>query len=344
MQKQKIIAGIDIGGTNTVLGFIKESGECIFSTSISTNPDENADKFILRLTRMINTSYKKYSSKYYLAGIGLAAPMANHSNGTIETPSNINWGKVNFVAKMKKNFGVPIAITNDANAAALGEYKFGLGKGLRNFIVITLGTGLGSGIIINGNPLYSEEGLAGEFGHIIVRPNGRECNCGRSGCLETYVSSNGIRRTVLELMAKHIDESILRNIPYNEISGKLINDLALEGDPIAFRAFQYTGEILGKALANLAISFVPEAIILFGGLANSGDLLLEPTRKHFEKNMLNIYKRKVKILRSSMNNGMSAVLGASSLILKDIDSCSPFPIAKNNVENKTKRFFKKGNN
>lgn len=315
MEKQKITAGVDIGGTNTVIGFIKENGECIFCNSMPTNPDESADKFILRLTKMINTSYRKYSSDYCLTGIGIAAPMANQSNGTIETPSNIHWGKVNFVDKMRKNYDVPITIMNDANAAALGEYEFGLGKGLKNFIVITLGTGLGSGIIVNGKLLNGDGGLTGEFGHTIVHPEGRECNCGRSGCLETYVSSSGIRRTVFYLMAEYNDQSELRNIPFAKVNGKLINDLAIKGDPIAMRAFQYTGEIFGKALANLAISFAPEAIILFGGLADSGELLLEPTQKHFEKNLLSIYKRKVKILKSSMNNGMSAILGASSLIL-----------------------------
>jgi glucokinase len=318
MEKQKITIGVDIGGTNTVFGFINKQGKCVFSSSLTTNSNEGAKKFISRLSKKIKTAYKDYSSEYILSGIGIAAPMANHFNGTIETPSNINWGKVNFVEMMKKKFNVPIAITNDANAAALGELEFGLGKGLKNFIVITLGTGLGSGFFINGKLLYSEGGLAGEFGHTIVKPDGRQCNCGRVGCLETYASANGIRRTVFELMAKYNEESKLRDVPFSKISGQLINKLAVMGDPIALRAFQYTGEILGKALANLAISFVPEAIILFGGLANSGELLLEPTRKHFEKNLLKIYKGQVKILRSSVTNGMSAVLGASSLISKEI--------------------------
>ena len=190
---------------------------------------------------------------------------------------------------------------------------------------------MGSGIIINGNLLYGEGGLTGEIGHTIVHPNGRQCNCGRSGCLETYVSSNGIRRTVFYLMAEYNEQSELRNIPFARVNGKLINDLAIKGDPIAMRAFQYTGEILGKALANLAISFVPEAIILFGGLADSGDLLLNPTRKHFENNLLSNYKRKVKILKSSMNDGMSAILGASSLISKEISTCFPIPDTNKNL-------------
>ena len=250
--------------------------------------------------------------------------------GTIETPSNINWGKVNFVTLLKEHFQIPIAITNDANAAALGEYEYGLGKGLKNFIVITLGTGLGSGIIINGNLLYSEGGLAGEFGHTIVKPNGRLCNCGRKGCLESYASANGIRRTVFNLIARNNVSSELQNISFNQINSKIIYDLAVKEDTIAAKAFDFTGKILGKALANLATSFVPEAIILFGGLADSGEFLLKPTRYHFEKNLLSIHKNKVKILKSSIENGMAAVLGASSLVNKKINNDSiKFDIRKN---------------
>jgi len=314
--RSEITLGVDIGGTNTVFGFIKENGEYLFSNSIPTHPNEDVYKFINRLTNEIKNIYKEYADKYLLTGIGIAAPSASNFHGTIETPSNINWGKVNFISLLKKHFQIPIAITNDANAAALGEYKFGLGKGLKNFIVITLGTGLGSGIVINGNLLYSEGGLAGEFGHTIVKPNGRLCNCGRKGCLETYASANGIRRTVFDLIARYNEPSELQNISFTQMTGEIINDLALKGDTIAIKAFQYTGKILGKALANLATSFVPEAIILFGGLSGSGELLLKPTRVHFEKNLLSIHKGKVKILKSSIKNGMAAVLGASSLVNK----------------------------
>ncbi|MDO8549386.1 MAG: ROK family protein [Ignavibacteria bacterium] len=332
MGKQKITAGIDIGGTNTVFGFIKENGDSLFSSSIPTNSNEDARKFIIRLTGEIKDSYKVYADNYTLTGIGIAAPSANHFNGTIETPSNLKWGKVNFVTMIKEYFEVPVAITNDANAAALGEYEFGLGKGLKNFIVITLGSGLGSGIIINGNLLYSESGLAGEFGHTIVKPNGRYCNCGRAGCLETYASANGIRRTVFDLIARYTQPSELRNISFNQMTGEIISDLAIKGDPIAIKAFHYTGEILGKALANLATSFVPEAIILFGGLVDSGELLLEPTRNHFENNLLNIHKGKVRILKSTIGNGMAAVLGASSLINKKINN-NPIEFdISNNIE------------
>ncbi|OGU72728.1 MAG: glucokinase [Ignavibacteria bacterium RBG_16_34_14] len=332
MNKSKITVGVDIGGTNTVFGFIKENGNYLFSNSIPTQAHEDVHTFITRLAHEIKNSFKQYADNYILTGIGIAAPSANNFQGTIDTPSNIKWGKVNFVTLIKKYFQIPIAITNDANAAALGEYEFGLGKGLKNFIVITLGTGLGSGIIISGNLLYSEGGLAGEFGHTIVKPNGRLCNCHRRGCLETYASANGICRTVLDLIARYNEPSELQNIPFTQMTGEIINDLALKGDHIAVKAFQYTGKILGKALANLATSFVPEAIILFGGLSGSGELLLKPTRFHFEKNLLNIHKGKVKIFKSSIENGMAAVLGASSLVNKKINNHVMGININNNIE------------
>lgn len=306
--------GVDIGGTNTVFGFINREGKCLFSDSIPTLPNEDVYKFVDRLTIEIKNNYKKFDDEFILNGLGIAAPSANNHSGTIETPSNIKWGKVNFVTLLKKHFQIPIAITNDANAAALGEYEYGFGRGLKNFIVITLGTGLGSGIIINGKPLYSEGGMAAEFGHTIVKQGGRICNCGRKGCLETYASANGIRRTVFDLIARGNGTSELQNIPFNKMTGEIIYEFAKKEDPLAVNAFNYTGKILGKALANLATSFVPEAIILFGGLAESGDLLLEPTKTHFEKNLLSIHKNKVKILKSSFKNGLAAILGASSLI------------------------------
>jgi glucokinase len=322
MIKQKITAGVDIGGTNTAFGFINEGGEYLFGGSIPTNPDEDVNKFISRLNNEIKTVEKEYSDKYILAGIGIAAPSANYRLGTIDTPSNIKWGNIDFVSMMKKHFQVPIAIMNDANAAALGEYKFGQGKGLTNFIVVTLGTGLGSGIIVNGSLLHSEDGLAGEFGHTIVKPGDRQCNCGRFGCLETYASASGICRTVFELLARYNDPSELRNIPFDKLTGEKISELANKADSIAIKAFDYTGEILGKALANLATSFLPEAIILFGGLADSGELLLKPTQLHFEENLLAIHKGKVKILKSMIKDGMAAVLGASSLVSREISKRS----------------------
>lgn len=319
MSKNWVTVGVDIGGTNTVLGFIDNNGNFIEEFSFPTQASEGAEKFVVRLTNKINSIYAQYADKFILSGIGIAAPSANYLNGTIEDPANLKWGHVDFVHMMKKNFDLPIIIVNDANAAALGEKTFGSAKEMNNFIILTLGTGLGSGIIIDGNILHGQDGLAGELGHTAIEPNGRECSCGKSGCLETYVSAKGMCRTVFYLLSMYNEETELRNINYNSLTSKKISELALKNDPIAIKAFNLTGEILGRALANFAASFSPQAIILFGGLAEAGELLLKPTRIHFEKNLLGIYKNRVKIMVSELQNGKAAVLGACTLVWKEID-------------------------
>lgn len=318
MQKNSVIAGIDIGGTNTVLGFIDSEGQYLLGDSIPTSSHEDAEIFISRIVFKLKEILKPYKNQYNIKGIGVAAPNANYFSGTIEIPSNLKWRNVNFINILKKHIDVPAVIVNDANAAALGELYYGQAKGMKNFIEITLGTGLGSGIIIDGNLLLGVNGFAGEIGHIIVSEDGRMCNCGRTGCLETYASANGIRRTSMLLLGEMNVESEMRNIPFDQLDGKAIDILARKGDPVALRAFEFTGEILGKALANVALCYSPEAIILFGGLAEAGDLLLNPVRTHFEKNLLNIHKDKIKILKSELQDGKAAVLGAASLILKRI--------------------------
>ncbi len=318
MEKKKLTLGVDIGGTNTVFGFINEEGKYLSGSSIPTNGEVDADKFIARLVKNINETFDIYKNDYNLAGIGIAAPSANHLNGTIEEPSNLKWSNVNFVSIMKEYFKIPVAIINDANAAALGEYYYGHAKGLRNFIVITLGTGMGAGIFVDGNLLYGERGLAGELGHIIVDPDGRNCNCGRSGCLETYVSATGIKRTVFEMMAVYTDPSPLRDMTYNEIDGQVISDLAAKGDTLALKSFDYTGKILGRAMANLSAHYAPQMIVLFGGLVNSGSLLLEPTCRTFEEKLLNVHKGKIQVLVSKLNNATAGILGASSLIFREL--------------------------
>ncbi len=318
MNKHELTIGIDIGGTNTVFGFINGEGKYLSGSSIPTNGEIDAEKFIERLVKNVNLSFDKYKNEYTLAGIGIAAPSANYLNGTIEEPSNLRWGNVNFVSIMKEYFKVPVAIINDANAAALGEYYYGHAKGLKNFIVITLGTGMGAGIFVDGNLLYGERGLAGELGHIIVDPGGRRCNCGRSGCLETYVSATGIKRTVFEMMAIYTDPGPLRGVSYNELTGQMISDLAAKGDPLALNAFDYTGKILGRAMANLSAHFSPGMIVLFGGLVNSGDLLMEPTRRYFEEKLLNVHKGKIQVLVSKLNDANAGILGAGSLILREL--------------------------
>jgi len=319
MNKTDVALGIDIGGTNTVFGFIDKEGNFIAESSILTQPQESADLLFERLSSAVDNLWNDLSEKYNLIGIGVGAPNANYYKGTVEQPPNLNWGTVNVIEILKKYYNVPAAITNDANAAAIGEMKFGAAKGMKDFIVITLGTGLGSGIVSGGDLLYGADGFAGEIGHVTVIPDGRVCGCGRKGCLEAYASATGIKRTVFELMCNSNAESELRNVSFNEMTSKKIYDAALTGDSIAIKAFEYTGKILGTALANTVAHTSPEAIILFGGLANAGDMILKPVKKYMEDNLLGIFKNKVKILQSNLTEGSTAILGASALIWNELD-------------------------
>ncbi|NJD21066.1 MAG: ROK family protein [Melioribacter sp.] len=316
--KKKVAIGIDVGGTNTVFGFIDEAGECIYESSILTQADQDADQLFSRLFFKIDNDFKKYSDVYELIGIGIGAPNANYYKGTVERPPNLNWGIVNVLDIVKKYSPLPSAITNDANAAAIGEMIFGVAKGMKDFIVITLGTGLGSGIVVNNELVYGADGFAGEIGHTIVDPNGRECGCGRKGCLETYASASGIKRTVFELIGTTNIPSELRNVSFNQLESKDIADAANNGDKLALAAFDYTGKILGLKLADSVAHLSPEAIILFGGLALSGDLIFAPTKQYMEEYLLNIFKNKVKILPSALPGAHAAVLGASALIWNEL--------------------------
>lgn len=316
--KKKVAIGIDVGGTNTVFGFIDEAGECIYESSILTQADQDADQLFSRLFFKIDNDFKKYSDVYELIGIGIGAPNANYYKGTVERPPNLNWGIVNVLDIVKKYSPLPSAITNDANAAAIGEMIFGVAKGMKDFIVITLGTGLGSGIVVNNELVYGADGFAGEIGHTIVDPNGRECGCGRKGCLETYASASGIRRTVFELIGTTNIPSELRNVSFNQLESKDIADAANNGDKLALAAFDYTGKILGLKLADSVAHLSPEAIILFGGLALSGDLIFTPTKRYMEEYLLNIFKNKVKLLPSALPGAHAAVLGASALIWNEL--------------------------
>jgi glucokinase len=319
MNKTEVTLGIDIGGTNTVFGYVDRIGNCVFESSIPTNSHESAEHLFSRLKTKIDESYSKLSSSYKLSGIGIGAPNANYYKGTVELPPNLNWGYVNILEIIKKYYDLPSAITNDANAAAIGEMKFGAAKGMRDFIMITLGTGVGSGIVANGDLIYGADGFAGEIGHTIYDPNGRQCGCGRKGCLETYASAGGIKRTVFELLANQIDESELRGISFNDMSAKMISEAACKGDKIALKAFNETGKILGIKLADAIAHTSPEAIILFGGLAASGELIFNPTKKYMEEYVLNIFKNKVKLIPSALKEGNAAVLGASALIWNELD-------------------------
>ena len=316
--KTKVTIGIDVGGTNTVFGFVDQDGNCIYESSIPTHSEQNAAQLFERLFLNINNDFKKFSNEYELFGIGIGAPNANYYKGTVELPPNLNWGMVNVIDLVKKYSSLPAAITNDANAAAIGEMIFGAAKGMKNFIVITLGTGLGSGIVVNGELVYGADGFAGEIGHTIVDMNGRECGCGRRGCLETYASANGIRRTVFELIGTTNIPSRLREISFSQLSAKDIADAAMRGDRLALKAFDYTAKVLGLKLADAVAHLSPEAIILFGGLANAGDLIFLPTKQYMEEFMLNIFKNKVKLIPSALPGAHAAVLGASALIWNEL--------------------------
>ncbi|MDR2361301.1 MAG: ROK family protein [Prevotellaceae bacterium] len=317
---KKLVAGIDVGGTNSVFGLVDEKGKIYAEGSIPTYKYDDFDVYLQVLCDGVKNLSAKIDEPYEVTGIGIGAPKGNYYNGCIEDAANLKWrGVLPCAEKMKTHFPrIPIVLTNDANAAAIGEMIYGGAKGMKNFVVITLGTGLGSGIVVNGEVLYGHDGFAGELGHIIVTVNGRECGCGRRGCLETYASATGIKRTVYKLLADHIGDSALKNISFNELTAEMITTAAIKGDPIAIEAYRHTGEQLGRTLADLIAITAPEAIFLFGGLAKAGKYILEPTEKTMEENVLFLWRGKVKLKVSEINDKNAAVLGASALAWKTI--------------------------
>lgn len=327
---KKLAIGIDIGGINTAFGLVDEQGDLYGESVISTRKYPHLEDYPLyvdELSRALRALLHSLSFDYELVGIGIGAPNANYHRGTIETPANLwkfrdtekdrNEERRIFrlAEELSQRFGgVKTLITNDANAATIGEMVYGNAKGMRDFIMITLGTGLGSGFVANGEMIYGHDGFAGEFGHIVVERDGRECGCGRKGCLEAYVSATGIKRTAFELMSTMNVPSRLREIPFAAFDSAMISAAAAEGDPIAKECFRYTGELLGRALADAVTITSPEAIFLFGGLAKAGELIFEPTRHYMEENMMFTFKNKVKLLPSGIQGKNAAILGASALI------------------------------
>jgi len=315
---KKVVAGVDIGGTNTVYGLVDEKGKVLSQGSFKTTDYPKVENFVTALTgaiRKLLTADKEYK----LAGIGIGAPDANYHRGTIEHAPNLAWkGIVPLADLIKKKINVPVVVTNDANAAAMGEMIFGGAKKMKDFIVLTLGTGLGSGIVIDGKMVYGHTGFAGELGHMTVVPNGRECGCGRKGCFETYASATGLVKTVIHLMSEMRDESPLRDIPVSKLTSKKIAEAAAKKDPIAVRAMNETAEILGFGIINSIVFSSPEAIFLFGGLAQAGELLFKPVRAYLEKNNYVLMKNTVKILPSGISESNGAVLGSAALIWNDI--------------------------
>lgn len=312
----EVISGIDIGGTLTKIGLVDRKGNILYKAEISSRKHAEIEEFIEAIYLEVKAGLRKDLT---LAGIGVGAPNGNIYSGSIEHAPNLAWkGVIPLVAMMEKKFGLPVVLTNDANAAALGEMLFGDARDLDNFIMITLGTGLGSGLVVNGEMVYGHDGFAGELGHVRAVDQGRQCACGKRGCLETYVSATGIKRTVYELLATEILQSEFRNIPFSKLKPKMITALAEKGDPIAIMAFEKTGFLLGQSLADAVAHVSPSDIFLFGGLAKAGKWIIDPCKRSMEEHLLPIYKNKISIRPSALLNKNIAVMGAAALMWKTI--------------------------
>ncbi len=308
------VLGIDIGGTNTVFGIVDARGNVIASSSIKTQRHNDFYLYLDELYAAASKLIEANEATDKIQGIGIGAPNANYYTGRIENAVNLPWPSINLAELVSEKFGIPVAITNDANAAALGEMTYGAARGMKDFIMITLGTGVGSGIVINGQMVYGANGFAGELGHVIVkRNNGRLCGCGRTGCLETYCSATGVARTAREFLEARTEPSILRHLDIDAITSKDVYDAAVQGDKLAKDVFEYTGNILGEAMADMVSFSAPEAFILFGGLSKSGDLLLKTVCEALERNMLPCFKGLAKVILSELKEADAAVLGASAL-------------------------------
>ncbi len=306
--------GIDIGGTNTVFGIVDVQGNILSHDSIKTKDYPDIKVYVDTLAERLQALIASAGGNEKINGIGVGAPNANYYTGQIELAPNLPWkGIIPLALMLRERLQLPVTLTNDANAAALGEMTYGIARGMKDFIMITLGTGVGSGIVINGQLVYGHDGFAGELGHVIVRRDGRLCGCGRRGCLETYCSATGIVRTVHEILSSSDTPSLLRNIPAEAVTSKDIYDAAEQGDKLALEIFRFTGTVLGEAFANFIAFSSPEAIVLFGGLAKAGEYITAPIREAMEANVMNIYKGKTRILCSALKDSDAAVLGASAL-------------------------------
>ncbi len=317
------VIGIDIGGTNTVFGIVDARGNIISSASIKTTSFSSVEDYVEKLCDNLLPLIEAQGGADKIKGIGVGAPNGNYYKGTIENPPNLPWkGVIPFAAMIEERLGIPAVLTNDANAAAVGEMTYGVARGMKDFIMITLGTGVGSGIVINGQVVYGDDGFAGELGHVNVRrENGRLCGCGRKGCLEAYCSATGVARTAREILASSTEKSLLRELDVENITSKDVYDAAEKGDIVALEIFERTGTLLGEFLSDAIAFSSPEAIILFGGLAKAGHYIINPIKKAIDDNILNIFKGKTKLLVSELKDSDAAVLGASALAweLKDVE-------------------------
>lgn len=309
------VIGIDMGGTNTAFGLVDARGNVIASDSIKTGKHSVFADYVDELHEAVKRLIENNDAEGKVNGIGIGAPNGNYYTGMIEGAPNLPWPSPIPLAKtITEKFGIPCLVTNDANAAGVGEMTYGAARGMKDFIMITLGTGVGSGIVINGQMVYGHDGFAGELGHVIMkRSNGRMCGCGRTGCLEAYCSATGVARTAREFLEIRKEDSKLRALEVSSITSKDVYDAAVAGDQLAKEIFEYTGTILGEALADFTAFSAPEAFVIFGGLAKSGDLIMKPVKEAFDKNVLPLWRGKVKILFSEMKEADAAILGASAL-------------------------------
>ncbi|MDR3268944.1 MAG: ROK family protein [Tannerella sp.] len=314
MEKPYVI-GIDVGGTNTVFGVVDARGTILYNGSIKTGQYADVNDYVSVLAESMQGIIDQAGGKEQIRGIGVGAPNGNYFTGSIDFAANLPWkNRIPLAQLISDRTGIPVTLTNDANAAAIGEMTYGAARGLKDFIVITLGTGVGSGIVVGGNLVYGHDGFAGELGHTIIRrENGRSCGCGRRGCLEAYTSALGVARTARELLVNRTDNSLLRELDPEAITSKDVFDAAIRGDKLSVEIFEKTGQILGEAFADFIAFSSPEAIILFGGLTKAGDLLMDPIRRSMEKNVLKFFEGKTKLLFSQLKESDAAVLGASAL-------------------------------
>lgn len=312
------VIGLDLGGTNSVFGIVDSRGDIKATTTIRTQGYATADEYVDAACDALRIITDQVGGTDTIKAMGIGAPNANYYKGTIETAPNISWaheGAVPLAEMFSQRTGLPVAMTNDANAAAIGEMTYGVARGMKNFVMLTLGTGVGSGIVVNGQLVYGSDGFAGELGHMIIRrENGRLCGCGRYGCLETYCSATGVARTAREFLLTSDESSLLRDVDIDSLTSLDVSIAAEKGDALALRVYEFTGELLGEACADIAVFSSPEAFVFFGGLTKAGDLLMEPIKRSYEKNVMSLFKRNpAQFLFSSLGGSSAAVLGASAI-------------------------------
>lgn len=316
-QQKPFVIGLDLGGTNSVFGIVDQRGNILTTNSIKTQAYKTAEDFVSAGVEALKPIIAKVGGIEQIKAMGIGAPNGNYYRGTIEFAPNVPWGHdgvIPLADMFSEKLGVPVGLTNDANAAAIGEMQYGVARGMKNFIMITLGTGVGSGIVVDGHMVYGSDGFAGELGHTIIRrENGRPCGCGRKGCLETYCSATGVARTAREFLATSDEPSLLREMNPEEITSLDVSIAASKGDDLANRIYEFTGQILGEACSDFMAFSSPEAFVFFGGLTKAGDLLMKPLKKAYDENVLKIYKDKAQFLISSLDDASAAVLGASAI-------------------------------